>query len=291
MSAIDEVVAPGLLGHGSVARRRWWTAVVRRPAGVLGVVLVTVVVFVGTVGPWLAPHDPFSVDNPSLAAPSRAYPMGTDALGRDTLSGVLHGLRTSLLVAAGVAAIVVVVGLTVGMAAGFRSGRVDDLLMRATEFVQVLPRFFLALVVIALFGPGLDKLVIVLGLTSWPLLARVVRAEVLSLREREFVEAARADGASPLRIIVRELLPHVAPASAVIVGLLVAQVMLVEASLGFLGLGDPNVVSLGYLASQGQDFLRVAWWLAVFPGVAIVVAVLGVNLLGDAVTDALGGKQ
>ncbi len=291
MSVTAEI--PELLAAetGTAVRRRWWVAVLRRPAGATGAVLVGVVVVGGVIGPWVAPHDPFSVDNPALAAPSSANPLGTDALGRDTFSGVLHGLRTSLLVAGGVVAIVVVVGLAVGMVAGYRAGRVDDVLMRATEFVQVLPRFFLAIVVIALFGPGLDNLVIVLGLTSWPLLARVVRAEVLSLREREFVEAARADGASPARILVRELLPNVVPSSVVVVGLLVAQVLLVEASLGFLGLGDPNVVSLGYLASQGQDYLRVAWWLVLFPGLAIVAAVLGLNLLADAVTDALGRRS
>lgn len=289
VSAIAEPGAPGPVG--ALVRRRWWAAAVRRPTGAVGAVLVGVVVVVGVVGPWLAPRDPFSVDGPSLARPSWDHPMGTDALGRDTFSGVLHGVRTSLLVATGVALVALVIGLVVGMASGYRAGWVDDVLMRATEFVQVLPRFFLAIVVIALYGPGLDNLVIVLGATSWPLLARVVRAEVLSLRETEFVEAARADGASSVRIVVRELLPNVAPSAAVVVGLLVAQVMLVEASLGFLGLGDPNVVSLGYLASQGQDFLRAAWWLAVFPGSAIVVAVVGLNLLGDAVADALAGRR
>lgn len=164
-------------------------------------------------------------------------------------------------------------------------------MMRATEFVQVLPRFFLAILVIAMFGPGLDHLVLVLGLTSWPLLARVVRAELLSLREREFVEAARADGASAMRIVLRELLPNVVASSVVVIGLLIAQVMLIEAGLGFLGLGDPNVVSLGSLAAQGQDFIRTAWWLAFFPGAAIVLAVLGLNLLADALTDAASGRR
>ncbi len=250
-----------------------------------------VVVVGGIIGPWVAPNDPFSVDGPSLAKPSLSFPMGTDALGRDAFSGVLHGLRTTLFVAGGVAAIVVVVGMSVGLAAGYRAGWLDQVLMRSTEFVQVLPRFFLAIVVIAMFGPGLRQLVLVLGLSSWPLLARVVRAETLSLREREFIEAARADGSSPLRIILRELLPNVVPSAVVVVGLLVAQVMLIEASLGFLGLGDPNVVSLGSLASEGQDFIRVAWWLAFFPGLAIVVAVLGLNLLADAVTGSLGGGR
>ncbi|MEX2660063.1 MAG: ABC transporter permease, partial [Acidimicrobiales bacterium] len=252
------------------ARGRWLRAVVRRPAGAVGAALVAVVTITGAVGPALAPHDPFAVKGPSLTQPSWAHPMGTDALGRDTFSGVLHGMRTSVLVALAVAGVVIVIGLVIGMLAGYVMGRVDDVLMRATEFVQVLPRFFLAILVIALFGPGIDRLVLVLGLTSWTLLARVVRAEVFSLREREFVEAARADGASGFRIVTRELIPNVVPATVVTVGLVAAQVMLIEASLSFLGLGDPNVVSLGSLASQGQQLLRVAWWTSIFPGVAIL---------------------
>lgn len=289
MSVIAEAAAAGPLAP-RVSRRRW-TAALHRPIGVLGAALVLVVLAVAMLGPPLAPHDPFSIDNPALARPSLGHPMGTDPLGRDTFSGVLHGVRTSLVVAGGVTAIAVLLGLAVGMTAGSIGGRVDDALMRSTEFVQVMPRFFLAIIVVALFGPGLDHLIGVLGLTSWPLLARVVRAEVLSLREREFVEAARADGAGRLRIIVRELLPNAAPAALVVAGLLAAQVVLLEASLGFLGLGDPNVVSLGSMASQGQAFLRVAWWLAVFPGAAIVAAVLGLNLLSDAFTDGLGGRR
>lgn len=290
VSVIADVAVPELIGP-SAPHHRSWAAVLSRPAGAVGAFLTLVVVVGGIIGPWVAPNDPFAVDGPSLGKPSLSFPMGTDALGRDAFSGVLHGLRTSLLVAGGVAAIVVVVGMSVGLAAGYRPGRLDDVLMRFTEFVQVLPRFFLAIVVIAMFGPGLRQLVIVLGLTSWPLLARIVRADMLSLREREFIEAARADGASPMRIILRELLPNVVPSSVVVVGLLVAQVMLTEASLSFLGLGDPNVVSLGSLASEGQDFIRAAWWLAFFPGLAIVIAVLGLNLLADAVTESLGGRR
>lgn len=287
----DEIGAPGLVGRKVTAKGRWLRAVVRRPSGAVGAALVAVVAVAGAVGPEAVARDPLAVDGPSLASPSWTYPMGTDALGRDLLSGVLHGLRTSVLVALAVALAVIAIGMVVGMVAGYRTGRVDDIAMRATEFVQVIPRFFLAIVVVALFGAGIDRLVIVLGLTSWPLLARVVRAEVLSLREREFVDAARADGASSARIIVRELLPNVMPSTVVTVGLIAAQVMLIEASLSFLGLGDPNVISLGYLASQGQQLLRVAWWASIFPGLAIVVAVLGLNLLGDGITDALGGRR
>lgn len=258
----------------------WWL--------IVGGAITVTFVLVGIFAPQLAPHSPFRSVGPSLAPPGAEFPLGTDGLGRDLLSGVIHGTRTSLLVAAGSALVVFVVGTVVGTLSGYWGGRRDDILMRATEFVQVIPRFFLALVVIALFGPGIDKLVIVLGLTSWPLMARVVRSEVLSLRHREFVEAARADGASTSGIVFRELLPNVLPSSLVYLGLVVAQVLLVEAGLGFIGLGDPNQISLGFLASQAQQFIRVAWWLSVFPGAAIALIVLGLNMLADGATSRSG---
>lgn len=257
----------------------------RRVAVTVGATLTGLFVVVGVFAPLLAPYDPFGIGGSPLTPPASAHLFGTDGLGRDVLSGVIHGTRTSLLVAAGAAVLVLVVGLVVGTVSGYLGGRTDDLLMRGTEFVQVLPRFFLALVVIALFGAGIDRLVVVLGLTSWPVLARVVRSEVLSLRHREFVDAARADGATTLQVIRGELLPSVVPVSLVYLGLVVAQVLLIEAGLGFLGLGDPNQISLGYLASQAQQFLRVAWWLSVFPGGAIVLIVLGLNLLADGLAD------
>lgn len=265
---------PGLLGR-----------LPRSASALAGVVLTAAFTVTAVLAPWLAPTDPFAIEGPSLSAPSPAHPFGTDALGRDVLSGVIHGVRTSLIVAAATGAIVLVVGVAIGIASGYVGGVVDHLLMRLTELFQVMPRFFLALLVIALFGPGINRLVLVLGITSWPLLARVVRSQVLSLREREFLEAARASGASTFRIARRELLPNVAPAVVAVLGLIVAQTMLIEASLGFVGLGDPNQISLGFLSSQAQRFLRVAWWLSVFPGAAIVLVVLGFNLLADTVVD------
>jgi len=269
-------------------RRRVLARLVRTPLGAASVALTTVLCLVGLLAPALAPHDPFAIVGPSLDPPSLDHPMGTDGLGRDLFSGVVLGTRTSLTVAGGVGMLVLAIGGAVGLLAGYRGGWTDHVLMRLAELLQVLPRFFLAIVVIALFGPGLDRLVLVLGLTSWPILARVVRSEVLSLKEREFVDAARAGGAGPARIVMREILPNALPTAVVYVGLLLAQVLLVEASLGFLGLGDPNVASWGYLAGQAQRFLRVAWWLSVFPGLAIATAVVALNLLGDALTDALG---
>ena len=257
----------------------------------MGCALTLLVVAIGSLAGVLAPFDPFALVGPPLAAPSRAFPMGTDGLGRDVLSGVIYGARTSLLIAVSVGLLALAIGVLVGALAGYRGGGLDDLLMRVTEVFQVLPRFFLAIVVISLFGAGLDRLILVLGLTSWPLLARVVRAEILAFKQLEFVEAAVASGASNMRLLIRELLPNALPPVIVYVALLLAQVMLLEASLGFLGLGDPDVMSWGYLAAQAQQFLRVGWWMWFFPGVALIVAVLGFNLLGDALTDSLGGRR
>ena len=212
--------------------------------------------------------------------------MGTDALGRDVFSAVLFGARTSLLVAGAVSIIALTCGTVVGMLAGYRGGWVDDALMRTTELFQVIPRFFFAIIAIALFGPGLDRIVLTLGLTSWPILARVVRGEVIAMRDLDFIRAAESMGATASRIVLRQLLPNVLPTLVVALGLLFGQVLLLEATLGFLGLGDPSRISWGMMAAQAQGFLRVAWWLALFPGLAITLTVLGVNLLADAFSAA-----
>jgi peptide/nickel transport system permease protein len=240
---------------------------------------------VAGLAPVIAPGDPFASVGAALSPPTRAHVLGTDDLGRDLFAGIVHGARTSLLVALSVTALAALVGMTVGAVAGYGAGLVDDSLMRGTELVQVMPRFFLAVVVIALFGPGLDRLIAVLGLTSWPAIARVVRAQTLALGRQEFVDAARALGAPTARILLRHVLPNALPAATVVISLNAASVILVEAGLSFIGLGDPRAISWGYLANNAQRFLRVAWWMAVFPGAAIALAVLGLNLLGDALND------
>ncbi len=212
--------------------------------------------------------------------------MGTDDLGRDVLTGVIYGARTSLLVGLAVAGMAALIGAAVGILSAYRGGWADDALMRLTEFFQVLPRFFLAVIAIALFGSGLDRVILVLGLTSWPMIARIVRAEVLSLRERDFVLAARALGARDRNIMWRHILPNVLPPLVVTASLLVGEAILVEAGLSFLGLGDPNMVSWGYMLDQARAFMRVAWWTAFFPGLAITLTVLGINLAGDGLNDA-----
>lgn len=284
-AAAGEILGPALPG-------RWMRVpgALRRPAGLIGGALMAVVVAVAILADVLAPHDPLAAVGPALAPPAAAHPMGTDDLGRDVLSGVIHGARTSLVIAAGVGVLVLLLGLMVGATAGYRGGVVDHILTRVTELFQTLPRFFLAIVVIALFGAGTDRLILVLGLTSWCIVARVVRAELLSLRELEFIDAAEALGAGGWRIVRRHLLPNALPAAIVYLALLLGQVILLEASLGFLGLGDPNVVSWGALAGQAQRFLRVAWWLSFFPGMAIVVTVLGLNLCAEALNERLARR-
>ena len=262
-------------------------AMLRTAAGRIGLALVALVVAAGVLGPLLAPADPWLVSGPALAPPSGAHLLGTDALGRDLLSGVLWGARTSVLIAALVGAIAMVLGVSLGLLSGYAGGWLDHLFMRVTEFFQVVPRFLIAILVMAWFGNGLDRLVLVLGLTSWPLVARVVRAEALALRELDYVRAAEAAGASRLSVLTRELLPNLLAPALVMLGLLLGQVLLLEAMLAFLGLGPPNFMSWGRLAGEGQQVLRAAWWVPFFPGLAITLAVLGVNLTADALTAAL----
>lgn len=264
--------------------------ILRSGAGRVGIVLTGGLLAVALLAGRIAPADPFASVGPPLSSPTLAHPMGTDDLGRDLLSGVAHGTRTSLLLALIVSVLTGFIGVMVGALAAWEGGRMDDALMRVTEFVQIIPRFFLAVIVIALFGPGLDRLVLLLALTSWPWIARVVRAEVLSLTQREFVEAARSLGAGRSRVLFREVLPNALPPVVVVVSLNAASVILIEAGLSFLGLGDPDVVSLGYLANNAQRFLRVAWWMAAFPGATIALAVLGLNLLGDGLNEVLNPR-
>jgi peptide/nickel transport system permease protein len=290
-SSASAELAPVVPSRGpEVPWRPTVAAVVASASGKVGLALTVLMLGTAVLGPALTSVDPFALTGTSLAPPSGAHPMGTDALGRDLFSGVLYGARTSVLVAASVAAVALLCGLAIGMLSGYRGGWIDDLLMRLTELVQVMPRFVLVVVAVALFGPGVDRVVLTLGLTSWPVLARVVRGEVLAMRQLDFVRAAEATGAPVTRILRRELMPNVMPGALVMVGLLFGQVLLIDASLGFLGLGDPGVLSWGVLAGQAQGFLRVAWWLPVFPGMAVTLAVLGPNLLADALSSARGGR-
>lgn len=251
------------------------------PVRWLGLFLLLLSVVAAIGAPYLAPANPFATVAEPFQPPSAQHWLGTDDLGRDLFSAIVYGARTSLLVGFMTAGLALLLGLVVGLISGFAGGWVDEGLMRLTELFQILPRFFLAIVVIALFGANLLNLILVLALTSWSGLARIGRAEVLSLREREFILGARAVGVKPARILWRHLLPNAIQPLLAATALIVSSAILTEAGLSFLGLGDPNTISWGYLLNNAQPFIRRAWWLPVFPGLAIVITVLGLSLALD----------
>jgi len=216
-----------------------------------------------------------------LVDPSWAHLFGTDDLGRDTFARVLHGGRASLVIGLFSAALSVGLGMTIGMLAGFFGGALDEVLMRITEAFQILPKLLVAVVVVAMIGSGLANEVLVIGLLSWPGTARVIRGRVQVIRHEEFIAAAEMSGASWLRVLVRHVAPNVMSFLLVSASLQVASAIMSESFLSFLGLGDPAHPSWGLLLQQGQLFLEEAWWLTTFPGVALAMTILGLNLLGD----------
>jgi peptide/nickel transport system permease protein len=229
----------------------------------------------------LARHDPWLSVAPPFQPPSLAYLCGTDDLGRDLFSQIVAGARTSLSAGVAVGLLAAAIGTGIGVGAGFLGGWTDDLLMRFTEIVQVVPRFFIAILVAALFGASLANLILVLGLTAWPGLARIARAEALSLRSREFVQAAVALGGGTSWVIRRHVLPLASRPIVAALSLIVCSAILTEAGLSYLGLADPNVISWGRLINNAQAFLYRAWWLSLFPGLAIALTVVGIALLVD----------
>lgn len=261
----------------------------RNISAVVGLFLLAVIVGAALFADWLAPASPWSSVARPFQPPSFEHPFGTDDLGRDVFSGVVHGARTSLFIGLTVTVASLGAGILLGSSSGYFGGLFDDLLMRFTEFIQVLPRFFLALVAVALFQPGLFTITIILALTSWPMTTRILRAEVLSARQREYVVAVRALGAGHLLILWKHILPNTLTPVIVHSSLMIGQVMLIEASLAFLGLGDPNHISWGYMLNNAQSFLRTAWWMPVFPGLALTLAVLGFNLASDGFREASAG--
>jgi peptide/nickel transport system permease protein len=247
-----------------------------------GLALLTGLLVVALGAPWLAPADPFSIAGPALAAPSPLHPFGTDDLGRDIYAGVIHGAWSSLLVGLASAACATAIGLAVGGTAAIRPGVIDLVLMRVTEFAQSVPRFFLVVMVVSLFGGSLWLIVAVVALTAWPATARVFRAQVLGALGRDFVLAARASGRGHVGILCRHVWPMTMAVVAAQVSYQVGGAILAEAGLSFLGLGDPGIVSWGTLLGGAHQSVGEAWWVAVFPGIALTLTVLGCNLVGDA---------
>ena len=264
-----------------------WRRFRRSSSGVFGLVVVALLVLTAILAPLLAPFDPHSTSRAAFAPPfASGHFLGTDNLGRDILSQVIWGSRVSLLVGLAAAATATLIGVAVGALAGYLGGWFDELLMRVTEFFQVIPRFVLALIVVAFFGSGLLNLILVIGLLSWPQTARLVRSQYLSHKTLPYVDAGRALGMRNARLMFMQILPNVMGPVLVVASLDVAQAILLEASLGFFGLGDPNLTSWGGMLNSAQTFIRRAWWMSVFPGIGITLAVLGFNLFGDGLTEA-----
>lgn len=262
----------------------------RNRMAVAGAVVIAIIVLVSILAPVLYPKGAFSLAGQPLQAPSLQFPLGTDALGRDVAAGVAEGARTSLLIGIAAALSAVMFGAMVGGIAGYYRGTVDIVLMRVTEFFQTIPAFLLAMLLVVILSPSLLSVIIAIAAVSWPGIARLVRGEFVALGGREFILASLGLGASGPRIIFRHLLPNCLSAIITVGSLLVATAILLETGLAFLGLGDPNIMSWGLQISAGRVSLRTAWWVCTFPGIAILLTVLSINLVGDGLNEALNPR-
>lgn len=262
------------------------------PPAVIGLVLLALVLAMAASADLLFPKDPLGLAGRPLQWPlaSPRFWLGTDNMGRDIAAQVFHGARISLLIALVSTALAIVIGVVVGAVAGFYGGIVDDVLMRVTEAFQILPNFLLLLVLVAVFGSTLTTVTIAIGIVSWPASARLTRAEFLSLRNRDFVAACRGLGMGDARLIFAEILPNALPPVIVYAGVIMAVAILLESALAFLSLSDPNVPSWGNLIGAGRSVLRTQWYVSAIPGVAILVTVLAVSLVGQGLNDALNPR-
>lgn len=261
----------------------------RNYGAVFGAVILALIVAMAILAPVLFPGNPWNSVGPPMLPPfeESAFPLGTDMLGRDIATGIAHGAKVSLLIGVISTLVAVLIGVGIGAVAGFHGGRIDDLLMRFTEFFQIIPAFAMAVVLVAIFSPSLVSITLAIAAVSWPSVARLVRAEFLSLREREFVKAAVVIGQKPSRIILTQILPNAVSPIIVTASLMVATAILTESALSFLGLGDRNMMSWGFMIGAARTMLREAWWMSFFPGIAILLAVLSINLIGEGINDVM----
>lgn len=273
--------------------RDFWVRFLNNRFAAAGLAVVVILFVLSILAPYITPFDPDALDAwHVLLPPSAAHWFGTDELGRDVFTRVVFGARVSLKVGFVAVGIAVVVGTVIGLIAGFYGGWVDSLLMRAVDIMLCFPTFFLILAVIAILEPSIWYIMIIIGLTGWMGVARLVRAEVLSLKSRDFVLAARVLGASDKRIIFRHILPNALSPVLVSATLGVAGAILTESALSFLGIGvQPPTPSWGNILTSGKDYIEFAWWLSLFPGFAILVTVLCYNLVGEGIRDALDPRQ
>jgi peptide/nickel transport system permease protein len=263
----------------------------RNRLALIGLAVVVLLYLIAVLAPLIAPHDPIAqrdIARTGYLSPRASNWLGTDRFGRDVLSRIVYGARISLSIGFIATAISVTIGTLVGAAAGYFGGKLDSLLMRCTDIVLAFPRLVLLIMIVALFSPSIAVIILVLGLTQWPGTTRIVRGDVLSLREREFIQAALALGMSRFRIMMRHLIPNVLGPVIVAATLGIGNTIVLEAGLSFLGLGvQPPTPTWGSMVAEGRDNLLGAWWVATFPGLTIVLVVLAFNLVGDGLRDAL----
>jgi peptide/nickel transport system permease protein len=256
--------------------RSFARAFLRNRGAVVGLVILLLVFALAALAPVLFPFSPWDMQGSPFDPPGEeGFLLGTDSLGRDVAAGIAYGAHVSLLIGGVSTVVALLLGVTLGAVAGYAGGVIDDLIMRITEFFQTVPSFVLAVVLVAIFTPSIQSIVAAIAIVSWPPVTRVVRAEFLSLRSREFVQAAEILGRSRFAIIFREIL---------------ASAILLESALSFLGLGDPNLMSWGFMIGAGRSVIRLAWWMSAFPGLAIFLTVLALNLVGEGLNDALNPR-
>jgi peptide/nickel transport system permease protein len=271
----------------------------KSPGGMVGAVIMVLVIAVALLAPLLSPHDPMKQNITQRLKPpfwaeggSIEYALGTDSVGRDLLSRIIHGSRVSMLVGVAATTLSALLGVFLGLTAGYLRGAYDSTVSRVGDMQQAIPFLVLAIAVAAMLGPGLLNLILVLVITTWVTFFRVVRGEVMSVREEQYVWAARSIGATNTRIILRYILPNVAASIIVVATLLVANMIIFEASLSFLGLGVPsNIPTWGRIVSDGREYVASEWWIALFPGLAILITVMGINLLGDWLREELDPRR
>ncbi len=274
------------------ATKDFWRRFRRNRGAVVGLGILATVVLLALLAPILYPQSPWSMVQRPFLPPFtvEGFWFGTDTLGRDIGAGLVHGAQVSLLIGIVSTVVALFIGVTLGALAGYYGGLLDDALMRFTEFFQTIPNFALAIVLVAIFQPSTESIVVAIGVVSWPPVARLVRGEFLSLRSREFVQASIVLGQTNARIILTQVLPNTLSPVIVMASLMVATAILLESSLSFLGLGDPNTMSWGYMIGAARTVIRQAWWMSFFPGVAILLTVLALNLVGEGLNDALNPR-
>ena len=270
---------------------RFWVRFSKNKSAVFGLIILFLVILMAVIANWIYPDDPFRLAGKPMSSPgTNGFVLGSDTLGRDVAAGIAHGAKTSILIGLLATIAAVFIGIIFGALAGYYGGVIDDALMRVTEIFQTIPSFVFAILLVAIMKPSIESIVIAITVVSWPAVARLVRGEFMSLKNREFVQACHTLGMNDSRIMMREILPNCLSPVIVIGSLMVATAILIESGLAFLGLGDPNIMSWGFQIGAGRTMLRSAWWVCTFPGIAILITVLAINLVGEGLNDAFNPR-